>query len=244
MQYLGYSYTHETYSILNPERPLPRMPVSVASERHELIRFAGRFSIDRELAGVFSHLGGFISGEEGIIQKWAYFCAEADSTNSISPSQVIDILKVTPEKEHDTYDARRIYEEEIYQRGGLDCVWTGIPIRYPQKMEVDHILPFSVWKNNDIWNLMPSSIKANRSKTDLIPSIKLLEERKQQIIGYWGLLYQKSPVRFENEMKISLLGESDLNFDVAFEKLMDKCRYLIEIRGYNSWEGEKSPNSD
>ena len=108
----------------------------------------------------------------------------------------------------------------------LSCVWTGGAIKSGRQLEVDHILPFSVWRNNDLWNLMPSSVAANRDKRDLVPSVELLDARKKAILVYWEVMKTAYPVRFEKEMKIALLGEGQVHLDVAFERLQEKCRYM------------------
>ncbi|WP_048145888.1 HNH endonuclease domain-containing protein [Methanoplanus limicola] len=58
-------------------------------------------------------------------------------------------------------------------------------------MSVDHMIPFSVWKNNDLWNLLPALNSVNSKKSDKIPSPALIEKRSDAITGYWDILHEK-----------------------------------------------------
>ena len=100
------------------------------------------------------------------------------------------------------------------------------------------MIPFSVWKNNDLWNLSPALNSVNLKKSDMIPSPALIEKRSDAITGYWDILYEKYPVRFEKEISVSLTGNSGPEWmDDAVVALADTCQYLIEIRGFGAFEG-------
>ncbi len=98
--------------------------------------------------------------------------------------------------------------------------------------------PFSIWRNNDLWNLLPTLGSVNGKKSDRIPDPHFLKRRKEEIVGCWDLLHDRLPGRFEEEIRISLIGPrapwSDWQ-DLALEPLAEKCTYLIEIRGYEAW---------
>jgi len=72
----------------------------------------------------------------------------------------------------------------------------------------------------------------------LIPSISLLENRKEQIISCWEALSEGFRYRFNKEMEINLLDKKlqSRSWDSIFEKLVDKCSFLIEVRGFSDWE--------
>lgn len=100
------------------------------------------------------------------------------------------------------------------------------------------MIPFSVWKNNDLWNLLPSSDAVNAKKRDKIPTPEFIEQRKAAITRTWDLLRAEYPKRFDREIGLSLVGTTTLPsgwHDVAFEHLMEKCDYLINVRGYYAW---------
>ena len=85
---------------------------------------------------------------------------------------------------------------------------------------------------------LPSTRRDNYKKRDRIPDPPFLASRKEPIIGYWDLLHEHWPHRFEREIDVSLIGmdarKGDWQED-AFDQLSEKCTYLIEIRGYEPW---------
>jgi hypothetical protein len=238
MKHLGYSQSKEHYSVFDYNRPLYRISGDSPVDRTSLIENSGRFSLSRDLCTVFEHFGGFISGEECLLKKWAEFTAAADKTGTVTEESMLSLLTKTPTTERAIADARNIYRSVFEEEGTLACVWSGKAIPSPDAMHIDHVLPFSVWKNNDLWNLLPALDSVNTQKRDRIPDPALLKSRKEHIIGYWGLLHDRAPRPFEREISVSLLGlqapRSDWQ-DRAFEHLTEKCAYLIDVRGYAAW---------
>jgi len=221
MKHLGYSQAKEHYSVFNFERPLPRLPVGRPIDRAYLIEHGGRFSVSRELCTVFSYFGSFISGEECLLKKWAAFTAK---TRAVSEERMLSLLTETPTTERAIADARGIYRSALDGEGGLHCVWSGRTIPSASEMHIDHLLP--------------TLGSVNTKKSDRIPDPQFLKRQKEEIIECWGLLHDRLPGRFEEEIRISLIGPrapwSDWQ-ELALEHLADKCAYLIEIRGYEAW---------
>ena len=151
---------------------------------------------------------------------------------------MLSLLTRTPTTERAIADARNIYQSVFAEERSLVCVWSGRPINSPAAMHIDHVLPFSVWKNNDLWNLLPALGTVNAHKRDRIPDPALLESRRDCIIGYWDFLHDHAPRPFEREIAVSLLGlevpQNDWQ-DLAFDHLAEKCAYLIHVRGYEAW---------
>jgi hypothetical protein len=133
--------------------------------------------------------------------------------------------------ERDTSDIRSILQD------GMECVWSG-KVLTRKTSDIDHVLPFSVWFNNDLWNLLPSDKKINNQKRDKIPSPKLIKKRADAIIGYWKLYERQWKHRFNNELYVSLLNDnrSDYLYEEALESLLKKASYLIYDRGFNSFD--------
>ncbi|WP_418156223.1 HNH endonuclease domain-containing protein [Pseudomonas aeruginosa] len=56
-----------------------------------------------------------------------------------------------------------------YERAGVTrCTWSGRPLN--QRFAVDHAIPFSLWANNDLWNLLQVDQQVNANKSDKLPS--------------------------------------------------------------------------
>jgi SAM-dependent methyltransferase len=104
---------------------------------------------------------------DATLLRWAELTAEI-SQEALKPSQVIDCLLRTPIPERDVYAARSLYE----QLAGKTCVWTGKDLK--AEFDVDHAIPFALWKNNDLWNLLPAFPAINNEKRDRLPTRSLL----------------------------------------------------------------------
>lgn len=139
----------------------------------------------------------------------------------------------------DVLEAKKLYKQVLEDSGTVFCVWSG---KKTNSYDIDHMIPFSAWKNNDLWNLLPAQPFVNNQKRDKIPSPILLLKQKELIIHYWNLLEQFQQIRFRREIQISLLG---INIDqsnwqeASFKKLESNCSYLINTRGFQEWNPQK-----
>jgi hypothetical protein len=235
MRYLGRSLFKDEYSIFQFTTG-SRFPPGLPIDQQYLIRHAGTFTFSRELFAVFQYLGSFLSGEDSILYRWATFSAGADRSGAVTPELVLERLRTVPETERSILDARRVYLDRFATAGSLECVWTGKAIRTPQHLQIDHAIPFSLWKNNQLWNLLPVEKHVNARKRAQIPGPALVEARSEEITGYWTLLDQAYPHRFRQELAVSLTGgEAGANNLIreGIDHLIEKCEYLIEIRGFH-----------
>ncbi len=152
-------------------------------------------------------MGSFINGQDSILFKWAEFSVNA-SHNTLSFEKVINEVLRSPITERDVLESKRIYRSALKEEGTVFCVWTGDPIN---NYDVDHMISFSVWKNNDLWNLLPSKPAINKKKRDKIPAADLIGKQGDLIVHYWQLLNECQPARFQKEIRISLLGDNNSN---------------------------------
>jgi len=232
MKYIGRSIFRDYYSIFKIEDSSNKSQNS-SIDTNYLINCYGKFSVPLEYYDAFKLLGSFISGQDSIFFKWAEFSVNA-SGNKLTTERVLnDILKY-PVTERDVKLSKELYKSILIKSGEVECVWTGNKLT---KYDIDHVIPFSIWKNNDLWNLFPSDKITNNKKRDKIPSPNLLQKRKDLIIHYWDIISRYQKERFFNEINISLLGEyysSDWE-NTAFNKFKEHCNYLINTRGYEEW---------
>jgi hypothetical protein len=133
-----------------------------------------------------------------------------------------------------------VYLDRFATAGSLACVWTGKAIRTPQDLHIDHAIPFSLWKNNQFWNLLPAEKHVNASKSARIHAPALIEARSEVIIENWTILDRAYPHRFRQEIAVSLTGgEAGGNnlYEQGIDHLVEKYEYLIDIRGFDEWKG-------
>lgn len=235
MKYIGRSISNDYFSIFKyKNKPLRR---DKKLDAEILINDFGKFTIPRDYYEAFKILGSFITGQDSLLFKWAEFSVRA-SGETISIEKVLNQVLKSPVTKRDVDSSKKLYAEILKKEGKIFCVWSGKLIASLSEANIDHVIPFSIWKNNDLWNLLPSSPKINSLKLDKIPSPELIEKRKNQIIHYWSIISEFQAIRFRKELKVALLGT--LPFDnwknSSISQLQNRCINLIDNRGCESWK--------
>lgn len=92
----------------------------------------------------------------------------------------------------------------------LTCVWSATRIR--NAPHIDHCFPWARWRNNDLWNLLPTRGNVNLSKSDRLPSSSAMADARDRMLDWWENAWVHSPQedRFFMEARYSLPG---LNVD-------------------------------
>jgi 2-polyprenyl-3-methyl-5-hydroxy-6-metoxy-1,4-benzoquinol methylase len=182
--------------------------------------------IPNDLWFELSHLGYWVS--QAVILQWA------EKTTSLGKGiDVASVVGLLLDKEdaRSTDAARKLFAN--FQ--SLECVWSGKPLK--GKFEVDHVIPFDLWRNNDSWNLLPASKTANISKSNKLPSTDLLRRRKDFILGYWEVLHQLENAKFKKEAE-TLLVLPESNWQNALFGQMSAAIEMTALqRGVNRWAG-------
>ncbi|MFD2825246.1 HNH endonuclease domain-containing protein [Leeuwenhoekiella polynyae] len=139
-------------------------------------------------------------------------------------------------------ESKKLYQDILDTQGQVHCVWTGKKI---SNYAIDHVIPFSVWKNNDLWNLLPATAKINAQKRDKIPAPDLIEHQRGHILEYWEILHKHQQQRFEKEIQVALLGNHTFDSwkSQGITQLQNSCNYLIETRGFEAWDVRKNQSA-
>jgi len=175
--------------------------------------------------------------QDATILRWAELTAKiainSGEEESIKPSTVIDCLLTVPIQQRNVYSAKSFYDSLKTK----ECVWSGKTIS--DQYAIDHAIPFTLWKNNDLWNLFPADPKVNGNKKDKLPSNNVVTKRKDCVIYYWELLKQKYTARFEYEAK-KFGGVNLFDSNNWQNKLFSSFTEAIEItaiqRGIERWK--------
>ena len=196
-----------------------------------IVEHFGYFSISRQHYDVFRYLGQTLYGTSTIISKWKEKTKALNDQQS-SSRDMIDKLSGDALEVRDTTAIRAILSQE------KECVWSGMQLR-GDNYDVDHVLPFSVWLNNDLWNMLPTDRKLNQQqKKTKIPAPKLIEKRAEVIKHYWDQYITKWPTLFKAQVELSLAGPQvspERLADAAIESLCKKSHYLIYDRGHEKF---------
>jgi hypothetical protein len=229
MKYIGRSITNDFYSIFNYENQIIRRKSTIDIET--LIKEFGTFSIPFEYFEAFKILGSFINGQDSILFKWAEFSVNA-SGNNLSVHKVLNEVLKSPITFRDIKESKKLYKQILQKEGN---VWTGRKIA---NYDIDHLIPFSVWKNNDLWNLLPSDSRINNQKRDKIPTPEIIDRQKNLILEYWGIIFESQSKRFQKEIQVALLGNHSFDSwkSTGISQLQNSCNYLIENRGFEGWK--------
>lgn len=177
----------------------------------------------------FSLTGYWI--RDALVLRWAELTSKLSLR--INTGDVLTLLLTVPVIERDVTRARQCYLKQT----SLHCVWSGKAITHKQ-LAVDHVLPFSLWGNNDLWNLLPSHAAVNRSKSDKIPVAGLLIKQRDLIVDSWQFLQQQEPAMFDFELERTLGANTSGNWQAPlFDYLKRSCEYSVHLRGADIWEG-------
>ncbi len=233
MRYLGKSYSSNEYSIFKKESKrkirsgIQIVPSTLYSE-------FGSFSIPQEIYSILKYMGSYMDGTNSIDQRWAEFVIRANREYAPNKEFVLKKLWEKPFSERDVAHVKKYFD----RRTNLFCVWSDKKLSQ-SNMHIDHLIPYSVYFNNDIWNLLPAHSKINGMKSDKIPSPDLIEKRKHRILEYWNELQLHFKSSFENEFNLSLFGKSPemISDEKRVNALKEKANYFIEVNGSEAWEG-------
>jgi len=233
---LGQSLTRlhrEAMSVL--KRTIWNMPVRYAGGGEDFSilgydRSTRCITIPTELWRELCLTGAWI--RDATVLRWAEL-TERLSKGSIRASTAIDYLLMDADPERDVHAARTLYGELKAKH----CVWSDALLG--NDFDVDHALPFSLWRNNDLWNLLPTHPKTNNSKRDGIPTQRLLHRRRDAVLHYWGAMRQRYPRRFAREA-MTLVSEpvaSSGNWErPLFAAFCEAIETTAVQRGCNRWE--------
>ena len=160
---------------------------------------AKRVCMDGSLWREFSLLGHFI--RDRIIMRWAEETERMSKYNLFIPV-LVGILLKAPDPGRNVSAVKELYASVR----PLECVWSGRSIGKLGEFDVDHAIPFSLWRDNSLWNLLPAHPKINNQKRQKLPTLNMLSKRKDIIINYWELVNQAYERRFQHDA-VKITGE-------------------------------------
>ena len=198
----------------------------------EFDRSTGQVVMAADLWRELSLLGHWVV--DAVVLRWAELTERFGRRQAgIDAGYVLPLLLARPEPLRSTALAR-----DVYLAAGVgSCVWTGRPL--DGRFDVDHVIPFSLWGNNDLWNLLPAHRKVNADKSDRLPAGALLRSRRAAIMESWDLLRASMPDAFDRQAA-HLLGRAPAGRRAQQDELFARLREAVEVtacqRGVERWE--------
>jgi ubiquinone/menaquinone biosynthesis C-methylase UbiE len=199
---------------------LPQGTNDHTEDEHGFIIVPGSFW--RELS-IFSH---WI--EESIIFEWARYTEKMNKNKNFG--ECLDLIsKCTQEDKRQTQMIHALLEGQ----NELKCTWTGETI---DKLEIDHMVPWSIWHNNDIWNLLPTKKSVNGNKSDSLPSPELIKKRFDCIKHYWEIYCKEHTNLFQNQIYLCLgITMEDAFKKTGLEALQHTVMRVHQMHGGDFW---------
>ena len=127
--------------------------------------------------------------------------------DNIKESTIYNLLLKSPVTERNIQVVKNLLHKLKLENNTLKCVWSG-NILTNTESAIDHVIPFSVWPNNNLWNLLPSNKRINLSKLDKIPSQNRLIKSKNEVVFYWGKYLEQNESLFTQEVEYTLTGKN------------------------------------
>lgn len=168
---------------------------------------------------------------DALILRWGELTSRMSGKN-IPASVVIDLLLDKTDPVRDTNISRAIFSGDT----SLECVWSGTSLS--KGFDIDHVIPYTLWHNNDLWNLLPADPKVNNRKRDLLPSKNLLMDRKEVIKEYWDKLNVSLDWRFKNEIRKFTGKDYRMDWhETLFAAVVEAIEFTAIQRGVGRWNG-------
>jgi hypothetical protein len=204
--------------------------VSKIRTREDVSKQLGNVFFDASIWREMCLVGHWIS--EAIILRWAELVHQFSSC-SIPIASIVSELLITPELSRDVAVARSIF----LNLETLNCVYTNKSLTN-SRFDVDHLIPFTLWHNNDLWNLLPADQKVNNNKRDKVIRLETLHKCEERIVYYWRIQRTTYPERFQNEVSRTLLGARSpvINWEKPALAALSEAVEMVAIqRGVERW---------
>ncbi|SEL90017.1 methyltransferase domain-containing protein [Halomonas daqiaonensis] len=144
-----------------------------------------------------------------------------------------------PESRRETLQVRQLVASHLQEARQLHCVWSHQDL-HRRTYAIDHCFPWARWQNNDLWNLLPASEKANAAKSDRLPSARLMETARSDILAWWEVLEAKPGIatQFRDEVQASLpLVYPNTPLESLFDSVLLQRQRLKANQQLAEWHG-------
>lgn len=141
---------------------------------------------------------------DAIAVKWAQECVRFSILRKTQHSlpQILPHILADQFIERDQDVARELAYKLLTEQHFLLCTYSGQHLK--QDFAMDHILPYSIFYNNDLWNLVPTLPKVNNTKSNRIISLNTLNTSQQRLSRYWEYLLFAKQRQFSAELRSTL----------------------------------------
>lgn len=168
--------------------------------------------------------------EPAIRLRWAEETCRF-SKQQFQVGEILNLLSKNQQADRNVSATRRIFSLS----GPVHCTWTNNILG--KTFDVDHIIPYRLWHNNDLWNLVPADPKINHQKRDKLVSRGVLYRQRDRIIHSWERQRAELTQRFDREIG-NLIGrptDPDNWQSPAFNRLAEVIEATALRRQAERW---------
>ncbi len=199
----------------------------------------GTFRIPAALWQCFSQYSCWL--EPALINEWVSLMHGWNHQYDVS---IYDRALQWDEGKRDTSYVRNKIKALQEHGQAVNCVWTHRKLSR-DGYAVDHCFPWSRWFNNDLWNLMPTTEKANNAKGDKLPSAQLLHQSKEEVLSWWHNAWLEDDFyakQFftEAEAALPLVGSSSQDTELVFHAMQHQRAKLKASQQLAEWKLKNS----
>jgi SAM-dependent methyltransferase len=158
------------------------------------------------------------------------------SKATVDVGTVLDLLTRDLVAERNVRLSRDVFAGLNRERS-LAFTWSSAPLR--AGFDIDHIIPYVMWHNNDLWNLVPAHPRVNNSKRDKLVVRDKLLERRDFVIEAWKVQRERLAQRFDRDLS-NLLERppNPRNWELpAFNRLAEAIEATALRRQSARWQG-------
>jgi SAM-dependent methyltransferase len=219
--YLTYPGTREP--VFPCERKTVRRATKPIQLNREFLAQFGSFRVPAHLWQSMSQFGSWL--EPVVMNEWVGLMRTWDLARDGSARDLGAYLNGLQwqQERRDTTFVRKRFHEITSEGTRLECTWSAVRLKQAN-FAIDHCFPWSRWFNNDLWNLMPATERANSNKGDKLPSAALLLDSRERILSWWSAAFAETELasRFftEAEAALPLLDETHRDLESVFSALM------------------------
>lgn len=163
--------------------------------------------------------------EDSLAIQWAELSTKINKDGKFGHHLDL-ITKSVQVDERDTYQIRKLLKGKK-----IECVWTGKKI---ESFDIDHMIPWTIWRNNDLWNLLPTDPKVNNQKRDMLPNPSLIKAQYESIKRYWDIYEEAFPNLFRKQIQKGLGINGDFKYE-SIEALEHTLIRLKSTQGGSFW---------
>lgn len=174
---------------------------------------------------------------DAIAIKWAQESVRLSEKreHQVTLQNVLPYLLTDIFEDRDQSQAREIATRLLQKKHHLTCVYSGKELH--KQFAMDHILPYSIFYNNDLWNLVPSAPAVNNKKSDKIIALETLNASKQRLLEYWDYVADTRYSVFSSELKSTLrINTASASWhNQLFDAVARQADMTAQHRGLTRW---------